>query len=303
MRDAALDQRRPDGAGEIIAAGGDGDSDAAAPLEPVRDLRPSAGRMSSRRRSRREKCRRDELPLRNGRSADSGVADAERDAMPSAIRRHRMPRRSVMRPMAILPTPKPIIATRVGERRIRARAANSACTTGSATTTDHMPTAPSVPSASDNDEPSPGGRRIRDKALNRQLGSWRAVSAVAADSVKRDEPEKPASAFCAKNPSSPQTKEKCAFSPPPPPPPFPPSSPSFFPLFPPSLPSSPPPFPPPPPPPPFFDGDLVEPGASLRVQAHIRGGGAQGSHELYCASREGATCISDDHARFHPASE
>jgi hypothetical protein len=63
--------------------------------------------------------------------------------MPTAIA-VTMPRRSVILPMITPPSPKPKkIAVAASETAPRV-AANSACTTGMTTTTDHMPTAPTA---------------------------------------------------------------------------------------------------------------------------------------------------------------
>ena len=48
--------------------------------------------------------------------------------------------------MTMLPTPKPIIVSVYGSDASARATPNSACTDGSATTTDHMPTPPMVDS-------------------------------------------------------------------------------------------------------------------------------------------------------------
>jgi hypothetical protein len=59
-----------------------------------------------------------------------------------------MPKRSASRPSATAPMPKPIMVSVKGSEASARATANSACTAGSATTTDHMPTEPMVPSTS-----------------------------------------------------------------------------------------------------------------------------------------------------------
>ena len=56
-----------------------------------------------------------------------------------------MPKRSVIRPMATPPRPKPSMVRVKASDTAPREVPNSACTTGSTTTTDHMPTAPIEP--------------------------------------------------------------------------------------------------------------------------------------------------------------
>ena len=56
-----------------------------------------------------------------------------------------MPKRSVSLPVATPPRPKPSIARVKASEAAPRVAANSACTTGSTTTTDHIPTLPIEP--------------------------------------------------------------------------------------------------------------------------------------------------------------
>ena len=59
-----------------------------------------------------------------------------------------MPKRSVIRPVTTPPRPKPsMVMVKASDTAPRV-AANSACTTGSTTTTDHMPTLPIEPISS-----------------------------------------------------------------------------------------------------------------------------------------------------------
>ena len=62
-----------------------------------------------------------------------------------------MPKRSDSRPITMPPTPKPIIVSVYGSDASARATPNSACTAGSATTTDHMPTPPIVDSSSATD--------------------------------------------------------------------------------------------------------------------------------------------------------
>ena len=56
-----------------------------------------------------------------------------------------IPKRSVIRPVTTPPKPKPsMVMVKASETPPRV-AANSACTTGNTTTTDHMPTLPIEP--------------------------------------------------------------------------------------------------------------------------------------------------------------
>ena len=75
-RRAALDDRRPDRAGEIVAAGGDGHRDAAPAHEPVRRFRHQ--RREGRRRAETDQHMDDrELPQR-GRKARADIAAQQR---------------------------------------------------------------------------------------------------------------------------------------------------------------------------------------------------------------------------------
>src|SRR5436853_5401851 len=60
----------------------------------------------------------------------------------------KMPKRSERRPMRMLPTPKLTIVTVYGSAATERPTPNSACTAGSATITDHMPTPPMPDSTS-----------------------------------------------------------------------------------------------------------------------------------------------------------
>ena len=79
--DAVVDQRRPDRAADVIAAGGDGDREPAVAVEPVRGLRhqrPEGGRRGQPDR----KMHQDELPDR-GRHPRDDIAQAQNaDAEP-----------------------------------------------------------------------------------------------------------------------------------------------------------------------------------------------------------------------------
>ena len=59
-----------------------------------------------------------------------------------------MPKRSASRPISTPPAPKPSMAKVKGSEASAREMEKSACTAGSATTTDHMPTDPTVPMAS-----------------------------------------------------------------------------------------------------------------------------------------------------------
>ena len=80
-RDEVLHDRRPDRAGEIIAAGGDRDRDAAPALEPVRHVRHQ--RAETRRGAEPDQHMREREQHEIGRQPDSDVADAERRASPN----------------------------------------------------------------------------------------------------------------------------------------------------------------------------------------------------------------------------
>src|SRR5205823_5425881 len=58
-----------------------------------------------------------------------------------------IPNRSASRPIRMLASPNPIIVSVYGSDASARATPNSACTAGSATTTDHMPTPPMVESA------------------------------------------------------------------------------------------------------------------------------------------------------------
>ena len=94
-----------------------------------------------------------EQALRQRKGADAAgdsrepVAGAERDAR-RAIAGMTMPKRSASRPMTMPPMPKPNIVSVNGSDASPRAMPKSACTAGSATTKDHMPTLPMVPSTS-----------------------------------------------------------------------------------------------------------------------------------------------------------
>ena len=71
----------------------------------------------------------------------AAIYEKQRKQMLAAIAAT-MPKRSVIRPMTTPPRPKPIMVIVKASETAPRVAANSVCTTGSATTTDHMPTAP-----------------------------------------------------------------------------------------------------------------------------------------------------------------
>ena len=58
------------------------------------------------------------------------------------------PKRSARRPITMPPRPKPTISSVYASDTSAREAPNSACTEGSATTTDHMPTPPIVATSS-----------------------------------------------------------------------------------------------------------------------------------------------------------
>ena len=60
-----------------------------------------------------------------------------------------MPNRSCSRPITIPPNAKPSIVSVKGSEASARATPKSACTAGSTTTIDHMPTPPTVPSATD----------------------------------------------------------------------------------------------------------------------------------------------------------
>ena len=67
-----------------------------------------------------------------------------------------MPKRSASRPMTTPPMPKPNIVSVNGSDASPRAMPKSACTAGSATTKDHMPTLPMVPSSKRHGKPHPG---------------------------------------------------------------------------------------------------------------------------------------------------
>ena len=85
------------------------------------------------------------LPQARRRAAPR-VAERERER-PDDDRSHD-PEAVGQRPIRMLPTPKPSIVSVYGSEHRPRATPNSACTAGSATTTDHMPTPPIVDSSS-----------------------------------------------------------------------------------------------------------------------------------------------------------
>ena len=116
-RDEMLNDRRPDCAGDIIAAGGDGDGNAAPPRKPLRGVgdqraERGGGAEPDQHVHEGEQCE-------VGSQTRGNVSDAERQ-MPQTTGA-RMPNRSERRPSTTPPNAKPTIAEREGKGRVAAR--------------------------------------------------------------------------------------------------------------------------------------------------------------------------------------
>jgi hypothetical protein len=137
---------RPDGAGEVVARGGDGDGDAAPPVEPEGDMGEERAEGGRRAEADEQAVRQGEDEDRGSPSGGQHIADAEQQA--AADHGAMMPNRSEIRPISDAAAGKAQHGQRVGQRGLAAPEPKSACTAGITTTTDHMPTPPIVPSAS-----------------------------------------------------------------------------------------------------------------------------------------------------------
>ena len=72
-----------------------------------------------------------------------------------------MPKRSVILPVTTPPSPKPSMVSVKASDAAPREAANSVCTTGSTTTTDHMPTLPIEPITTASGKPHPCLTEVR----------------------------------------------------------------------------------------------------------------------------------------------
>ena len=142
--DEVLHQRRPDDAGEIVAAGCDARPRCRGGARTSARCRSSAARTSRSCRAR-SGLRQRELPEIGGH-ADS-TKPAPSSTAPATIGTM-TPKRSASRPITMPPAPKPIMVSVNGSDASPRATPKSACTAGSATTKDHMPTPPMVPIAS-----------------------------------------------------------------------------------------------------------------------------------------------------------
>ena len=146
-RDEMLHDRRPDRAGEVVAGGAR--CATAMPrrrVEPVRDVGDQRRRTSpSCRRRSDSPCASANCQRLGGRPAAT-IAEAERDARRPSTGTHDA--EAVGEPAhGDAADAEADHGQRVGQGGRGAATPNSACTAGSATTTDHMPTPPMVPSS------------------------------------------------------------------------------------------------------------------------------------------------------------
>ena len=125
--DEVLDDRRPDRAGDVVAAGADRDRDAAPALEPER------GVGDQRREGRRAADQAEQHAVRRARRSrccPSSPATTKPRPRPTAPIRSgtATPSRSARRPIKTPPTPKPTISSVYGSEASARATPNSACT-------------------------------------------------------------------------------------------------------------------------------------------------------------------------------